>query len=45
MSYVGKPRDKMLPYIRSMQAAAAMANNADIVMVMRKSDTCLQSLQ
>ncbi|CAJ1426120.1 unnamed protein product, partial [Effrenium voratum] len=39
MSYVGKPRDKMLPYIRSMQAAAAMANNADIVMVMRKSDS------
>ncbi|CAJ1382082.1 unnamed protein product [Effrenium voratum] len=39
MTYVGQPHDKMLPYIRSMQAAAAMANNADIVMAMRKSDS------
>ena len=39
MSFVGRPKDKMLPYIKSMQAAAAMANNADILMVMQKSDS------
>ena len=39
MSFVGRPKDHMLPYIQSMQAAAAMANNADILMVMQKSDS------
>lgn len=39
MSYFGKPRDGMLPYIQSMEAAAALANNADIFMVMMKSDS------
>lgn len=38
MSFVGRPKDQMLPYIKSMQAAAAMAN-ADILMVMQKSDS------
>lgn len=39
MSFVGKPKDQMLPYIKSMQAAAKMANNADLLMVMQKSDS------
>ena len=29
----------MLPYIKSMEAAAKMANNADLLMVMQKSDS------
>ena len=28
-----------LPYIKSMEAAAKMANNADLLMLMRKSDS------
>lgn len=39
MSFVGRPKDQMLPYIKSMQAAAKMANNADLLMVMQKSDS------
>ena len=39
MSFVGRPKDHMLPYIKSMEAAAKMANNADLLMVMQKSDS------
>lgn len=39
MSFVGRPKDQMLPYIKSMQAAAKLANNADLLMVMMKSDS------
>ena len=39
MSFVGRPKDQMLPYIKSMQAAAKLANNTDLLMVMMKSDS------
>ena len=40
MTFVGSPRFRMvLPYIKSMEAAAKMANNADLLMLMRKSDS------
>ena len=39
MSFVGRPKDQMLPYIKSMQAASKLANNADLLMVMMKSDS------
>eukprot|EP00440_Ansanella_granifera_P064116 gb/GFBE01069509.1/.p1 GENE.gb/GFBE01069509.1/~~gb/GFBE01069509.1/.p1 ORF type:complete len:355 (+),score=87.50 gb/GFBE01069509.1/:1-1065(+) len=38
MSFYGKPKDTMLPYIDSMRAAADMMKNTDLLMVMRESD-------
>ena len=40
MTFVGWPKFRMrLPYIKSMKAAAKMANNADLLMFMRESDS------
>jgi len=39
MSFVDKVDRMSLPYIKSMEAAAKMANNADLLMAMQKSDS------
>eukprot|EP00440_Ansanella_granifera_P071256 gb/GFBE01077338.1/.p1 GENE.gb/GFBE01077338.1/~~gb/GFBE01077338.1/.p1 ORF type:complete len:345 (+),score=82.47 gb/GFBE01077338.1/:1-1035(+) len=43
MSFYGKPKDSMLPYIESMRKAANLANNADLLMVMRESDAAFMT--